>query len=105
GFTWRNPPLLENLRLAIDSGERIGLLGRNGAGKSTLMKLLAGDLVPDHGEVRRAPQLKVARLIQEVPQQASGKVVEVVAAGLPQEGTDHAESDTHIAWRHEAMIH
>lgn len=66
GFTWRKPALLDNINLSIDKGERIGLLGRNGTGKSTLMKILAGELPPDHGEVRREPKTRIARLVQEV---------------------------------------
>lgn len=66
GFTWRKPALLDNINLAIDKGERIGLLGRNGTGKSTLMKILAGEVQPDHGQVRREPRTRIARLIQEV---------------------------------------
>ncbi|MGN6547826.1 MAG: ATP-binding cassette domain-containing protein, partial [Aureliella sp.] len=71
GFTWRKPALLDNINLAIDSGERIGLLGRNGTGKSTLMKILAGEIQPDHGEVRREPGIKIARLVQEVQPNSS----------------------------------
>lgn len=66
GFTWRKPALLDNINLAIDKGERIGLLGRNGTGKSTLMKILAGEVQPDHGQIRREPQTRIARLVQEV---------------------------------------
>ncbi len=66
GFTWRKPALLDNINLAIDKGERIGLLGRNGTGKSTLMKILAGEVQPDHGQIRREPKTRIARLIQEV---------------------------------------
>lgn len=66
GFTWRKPALLDNINLAIDKGERIGLLGRNGTGKSTLMKILAGEVLPDHGQIRREPKTRIARLIQEV---------------------------------------
>ena len=45
------PPLLDGLSLSIADGERVCLLGRNGAGKSTLMKLIAGELQPDDGEM------------------------------------------------------
>jgi ABC transport system ATP-binding/permease protein len=104
GFTWQKPSLLEDLQLAIDSGEKIGLLGRNGTGKSTLMKLLAGDLRPDHGEIRRAPQLRVARLIQEVPRDKSGSIREVVSEGLPPTVSTDDESHNH-EWQREAILH
>jgi ABC-type Mn2+/Zn2+ transport system ATPase subunit len=60
------PLLLEHVDLSIEPGERIALIGRNGAGKSTLMKLLAGELKPDDGEVR-VEGGRIARLEQEVP--------------------------------------
>ena len=40
-------------RLTVREGDRIGLIGENGAGKSTLLALLAGELTPDAGEVKR----------------------------------------------------
>lgn len=43
--------VLENFDLTIDSGRIVGLLGPNGCGKSTLMKLIAGLLVPNAGEI------------------------------------------------------
>lgn len=104
GFTWQKPSLLDNLELAIDSGERIGLLGRNGTGKSTLMKLLSDDLKPDHGDIRRAPKLKVARLIQEIPQQPFGTIREVVEGAL---AIENAEIDGYDEgeWKREAILH
>ncbi len=40
-------------RFELYDGERVGLVGENGAGKSTLLRVLAGELTPDEGEVRR----------------------------------------------------
>src|SRR5687768_17118899 len=80
------PLLLEDVELSIERGERIALIGRNGAGKSTLLRLLAGDIVPDDGEIRRESGLTVARLEQEVPRDASGDVFDVVFAGLGELG-------------------
>ncbi len=80
------PLLLEKAELSIESGERIALIGRNGAGKSTLMKLMAGELKPDDGEVRVQQGVRVTRLEQEVPHGASGSVFDVVADGLGELG-------------------
>ena len=39
--------------LSVYDGERIGLIGENGAGKTTLLRILAGELAPDEGQIRR----------------------------------------------------
>ncbi|MBT3605335.1 MAG: ATP-binding cassette domain-containing protein, partial [Candidatus Latescibacteria bacterium] len=51
GLSFGDPALLVDLSLQIGQGERICLLGRNGTGKSTLMKMMAGDVLPDEGDV------------------------------------------------------
>ena len=85
-FSVGGPLLLEHVDLAIEAGERIALIGRNGAGKSTLMRLLAGELKPDDGEVRLEGGRRIARLEQEVPLGAAGSVFDVVAEGLGEVG-------------------
>lgn len=80
------PLLLEKTDLTIEPCERIALIGRNGAGKSTLMKLIAGELKPDDGEVRVQQGVRIARLEQEVPQGTGGSVFDVVADGLGELG-------------------
>ncbi len=79
-FAWGGPLLFDKLDLEIHQGERIGFLGRNGTGKSTMMKLLTGELEPDDGTIRRANHLHITRLIQEVPQDCTGRIAEIVAA-------------------------
>jgi ATP-binding cassette subfamily F protein uup len=74
-------PLLDRVGLQIEASERIGLLGRNGSGKSTLMKILAGEVMPDAGEIVRSGDVRVALLPQEVPDDLPGRVYDVVAAG------------------------
>jgi ATP-binding cassette subfamily F protein uup len=76
------PLLLDHVNLAIEAGERVCVTGRNGEGKSTLLRLLAGELRPDDGEVRAQDGTVVARMAQEVPQGTTGSVFDVVAAGL-----------------------
>ena len=80
------PPLLDNLSLTIDAGERICLIGRNGAGKSTLMKILNREIKADSGEIIIEKGAVIAQLEQEVPQDMSGSVYEVVASGLAETG-------------------
>ena len=76
------PLLLEHVNFFVEPGERICLVGRNGTGKTTLMKLLAGEIQPDSGEVVRQKGVRTARLEQEVPSAFSGTVFDVVAGGL-----------------------
>lgn len=78
--------LLDNANFQLDAGERVGLLGRNGEGKSTLLKIIAGNIHPDHGEIWRQPELKQAWLEQapELPDEAT--IYDAVAAGLGELG-------------------
>jgi ATP-binding cassette subfamily F protein uup len=52
--------LFESLSLTLGPGSRLGVLGANGSGKSTLLRILAGELEPDSGEVKRAEGLRIA---------------------------------------------
>jgi ATP-binding cassette subfamily F protein uup len=76
-------PLLDDVTCHVERGQRVGLLGRNGAGKTTLMRLIAGTVTPDSGAVIVAPGTTVALLQQDVPDDMSGTVHDIVAAGLP----------------------
>jgi ATPase subunit of ABC transporter with duplicated ATPase domains len=58
--------VLTDITFTVAAGDRIGIVAPNGVGKSTLLKVLAGDLVPETGEVIRAPATaNVLRLAQE----------------------------------------
>ena len=78
--------LLDHAKLQIAAGERVCLIGRNGAGKSSLMKIIDGTLEPDSGSIFRKPQLRLARLEQELPQHSTGTIYEFVAQGLAETG-------------------
>ncbi len=66
------PSILDKVSISISRGLRAALTGRNGEGKSTLMKVIAGDLEPDSGEIVRAPHLKTIYVSQEVPHDREG---------------------------------
>jgi len=75
-------PLLDGADLRIEAGERVAVIGRNGTGKSTLLRILAGEIEPDRGEIWRAPGLRAARLAQDAASVTSEPVFDVVAGGL-----------------------
>ncbi len=75
-------PLLDGASFSIEPGERVCLIGRNGTGKSTLLKVAAGIVVPDAGEIRREVSTRIAYLPQEPELNEAGTVFENVAAGL-----------------------
>jgi ABC transport system ATP-binding/permease protein len=51
--------LLSNLSFVLSPGIKLGLVGRNGSGKTTLLRLIIGELEPDAGTIKRAPELKI----------------------------------------------
>jgi ABC transport system ATP-binding/permease protein len=80
-------PLLARVDFQIDAGERVCLVGRNGTGKTSLLRIIAGAVAPDEGEMWRMDTLRVAHLEQEVAPETDQTVFEVVAGGLGQLGS------------------
>ncbi|WP_105374665.1 ABC-F family ATP-binding cassette domain-containing protein [Neorhizobium huautlense] len=75
-------PLLAGAGLQVEPGDRICLVGRNGSGKSTLMKIAAGMVEPQSGEVFRHPAATI-RYLEQAPDFADFKTVQAYAeAGL-----------------------
>ncbi|PYZ96336.1 multidrug ABC transporter ATP-binding protein [Alteribacter lacisalsi] len=57
-------PILQNVKLEVQSGQRVALVGRNGAGKSTLLKVIAGELSYDSGDLIIPKDVNVGYLAQ-----------------------------------------
>ncbi|MFD9737599.1 ABC-F family ATP-binding cassette domain-containing protein [Umezawaea sp. NPDC059074] len=71
--------VLRDISLTVARGERIGLIGENGRGKSTLLRVLAGDLPAQRGEVVRAVSGRVGFLPQRPDFPLGATVADVVA--------------------------
>ena len=69
--------ILDGLSFQVDSGERVGLLGKNGAGKTTVFRMLTGELEPDEGEIQLGAGRRVG-LISQIPVYPAGYTVEDV---------------------------
>lgn len=75
--------IFSNLSLELQEGQRIGLVGPNGSGKSTLMKVMAGELAPEAGEIFRTRSLTWGRLPQEPVMHSERNVLEEALTALP----------------------
>jgi len=64
-LTFGGEPVFSDLDLVVQPGDRIALVGRNGSGKSTLMKVMAGLVEPDRGEVIVGPGVSVGYMEQD----------------------------------------
>ncbi len=74
--------LLDHAAFQLDPGERVGLIGRNGAGKSSLLKVIAGEIKLDDGNIWRATSVRIVYVPQEPALDPSHTVFEAVAEGL-----------------------
>nr|WP_253955811.1 ABC-F family ATP-binding cassette domain-containing protein [Lactiplantibacillus pentosus] len=57
--------LFDNVQMDIQEHARVALVGRNGAGKSTLLKMIAGETVPDEGQISMRKGLTIGYLAQD----------------------------------------
>jgi len=76
-------PLLDNVSLGVNEGERIGIVGRNGGGKSTLLKIMASTLEPDEGRVAKSNAVRIGILTQTDTAAMGATVREVVLGDIP----------------------
>ncbi|MFI4913957.1 MAG: ATP-binding cassette domain-containing protein [Steroidobacterales bacterium] len=77
-------PLLEQVSLQVDAGERVCVVGRNGEGKSSLLRLVRRESAPDEGTVWIRPGARVAHLAQDIASIGDDTVGELVTAGMPE---------------------
>jgi len=59
------PPLVSDLDLVVERGDRLGIVGPNGCGKTSLLKVLVGLVGPDGGEVHQAKQVTLGHFDQQ----------------------------------------
>lgn len=71
GFSYPGRPVLSGVDLTVSAGQRIGVVGENGAGKTTLLRLLAGELAPTTGTVRRVGGVRVVHQELDLPADAT----------------------------------
>ncbi|MDD9723065.1 ATP-binding cassette domain-containing protein [Sulfitobacter sp. PR48] len=64
-LTFGGDPVFEDLSLVVQPGDRVALVGRNGSGKSTLMKVMAGLVEADSGDVIAGPGVSVGYMEQD----------------------------------------
>ncbi len=81
-FSYSQQPLLDKVNLQIEKNQRICLLGRNGTGKSTLLKIVAGVLAQDAGDIVTDHKIRTSYLSQEIPDKLTGFVFDVIADSL-----------------------
>lgn len=97
-FAVGHHPLLDHASLQLDSGEKIGFIGRNGAGKSTLLKILAKAQKLDDGLLTIQNDQKVVYVPQESQFEEQMTVFDTIALGL-------GELQTLLAEYHELSLH
>lgn len=68
--------LFEEVTFRLGSGDRVGLVGKNGAGKSTMLKILAGDIKPDSGQIATEKEVRMSFLRQDIDFEMGRTVLE-----------------------------
>ncbi len=58
-------PIIKNFTFAADAGDKIAIIGENGVGKTTLIKLLVGELTPQHGTIKWAEKARLGYYAQD----------------------------------------
>ncbi|RNF33146.1 ABC-F family ATP-binding cassette domain-containing protein [Paracoccus methylarcula] len=83
-LTFGGDPVFEDLSLTVQQGDRVALVGRNGSGKSTLMKVMAGLVEPDRGEVVLNAGSHAGYMEQDPDLSGFATLGDFARAGLPE---------------------
>ena len=89
-------PLFDDISFTCEEGERIGLIGPNGSGKSTLLKILAGEIVPDSGEVAFRKKARMAYVAQDSIFEPGVTIRERMEKALAASPIPHEEHEANI---------
>lgn len=81
-LTFGGNPVFDGLDLTVQQGDRLALVGRNGSGKSTLMKVMAGLIEPDAGQVITPAGTRVGYMEQDPDLSAFATLGDFARAGL-----------------------
>lgn len=81
-LSFGGPPIFNGINLQLEQGDRLCLMGRNGTGKSTLLRLMAGEFPPESGVIQRQQGIRLASVWQDIPEDISGTVFDIVATGM-----------------------
>jgi ABC transport system ATP-binding/permease protein len=90
-------PLFQDVSFMVSEGDRIGLIGPNGSGKSTLLRILAGDVIPDSGELAVRKRLRFSFVEQESKFDAGSTVRSVIEKSMESAGVTESERGTRFA--------
>ncbi|GAA6121340.1 ATP-binding cassette domain-containing protein [Acidovorax sp. FG27] len=74
--------LLDHAGFSLETGERVGLIGRNGAGKSSLLKILGGIAKPDDGALQVQQGIRITYVAQEPDLDPASTVFNAASQGL-----------------------
>ena len=97
-------PLLDGAQLTVQPGERIGLIGRNGTGKSTLLRVIAGSIQLDDGELQRRDGLRIAFVEQEPELPPARTLRESLLERLRGSLRGGARNERRDSWRLESRL-
>ena len=78
--------ILDEINATIHKGDKIGLIGRNGEGKSTFLKVLAGIVTADDGDLKIKNSTRISYLEQQPPEDNNNTLFNIVAHGLGDSG-------------------